>query len=218
VTARRPGRVGPVRIGLTGPIGCGKTTVAARLRARGAIVIDADVVAREATRPGEPVLGAIEERFGPGVIAPDGSLDRAALGRRVFDDPEELRALEAITHPAIRPRLLAALERASAGDAPAVVLEAIRLVEGGYADLLHEVWLIDCDASVQAARLADRGLDPAEADRRIASQAGLRERVRTSAIRTLDTSGSLEATLRLVDAALDEALVSAARGRSGRVG
>ena len=217
MTARPPGRVGPVRIGLTGPIGCGKTTVAARLRARGAIVIDADVVAREATRPGEPVLSAIEERFGPEVIAPDGSLDRAALGRRVFDDPAELRALEAITHPAIRPRLLAALDRASTEDAPAVVLEAIRLIEGGYADLLDEVWLIDCDPSTQAARLAERGLDASEARRRIASQAGLRERVRPSATRTLDTSGSLDATLALVDSALDAALV-AARTRSGRVG
>jgi dephospho-CoA kinase len=209
---------GPVRIGLTGPIGCGKSTVARHLGDRGAIVIDADHVAREATRPGEPALAAIERRFGPEVIAADGSLDRAALGRRVFDDPEELRALEAITHPAIRPRLLAALEAAAQTEAPAVALEAIRLIEGGYTDLLDEVWLIVCDRSAQQARLADRGLDAAEAGRRMARQAGLLERARGVATRTLDTSGSLEATLGGVDAALDEAIAAAARRRADRVG
>jgi dephospho-CoA kinase len=209
---------GPVRIGLTGPIGCGKSTVAARLGDRGAIVIDADRVAREATGRGEPALAAIAERFGPSVIAPDGSLDRAALGRLVFDNPGELRALEAITHPAIRPRLLAALEAAAQSDAPAVVLEAIRLIEGGYADVLDEVWLVTCDRSVQLARLAERGLDPAEAERRISSQAGLSERVRGLATRTLDTSASLETTQRLTDAALDHALAAAASRRANRDG
>ena len=209
---------GPVRIGLTGPIGCGKSTIAARLRDRGAIVIDADRVSREATGPGEPALAAIAQRFGQSVIAPDGSLDRAALGRLVFDDPEELRALEAITHPAIRPRIVAALEAAAQSDAPAVVLEAIRLIEGGYADVLDEVWLVTCGRSAQLARLSDRGLDPAEAERRISSQAGLSERVREVATRTLDTSGSLEGTQLVADAALDEALAAAARGRANRAG
>ena len=209
---------GPVRIGLTGPIGCGKSTVAQHLGDRGAIVIDADRVAREATQPGEPALAAIERRFGSEVIAADGSLDRAALGRLVFDDPDELRALEAITHPAIRPRLLAALEAAAQTEAPAVVLEAIRLIEGGYADLLDEVWLIVCDGAAQRGRLADRGLDTAEADRRMARQAGLLERARGVATRMLDTSGSLDATLGVVDAALDEALAAAARRRADRVG
>jgi dephospho-CoA kinase len=98
------------------------------------------------------------------------------------------------------------------------VLEAIRLIEGGYADLLDEVWLIVCDQAAQRGRLADRGLDAAEADRRMARQAGLLERARGVATRTLDTSGSLEATLEVVDAALAEALAAAARRRADRVG
>ncbi len=212
--ARAARRLRPLRIGLTGPIGCGKSTVAERLREHGAIVIDADRLAREVTAPGEPALAAIVERFGPQVLAPDGSLDRAALGRRVFGDPAELRALEAITHPAIRPRLLAALEAAGRSDVPAVVLEAIRLVDGGYADLLDEVWLIVCDPADQRARLAARGLPEDEVARRIASQSGLVDRVRPVATRVLDLSGGLDATFEAVDAALDAAL-SARRATAG---
>ena len=201
---------GPLRIGLTGPIGCGKSTIAERLRRQGAVVIDADRLAREVTAPGEPTLAAIVDRFGPEVLASDGSLDRAALGRRVFDDPVELRALEAITHPAIRPRVMTALEAAAATKAPAVVLEAIRLVEGGYPDVLDEVWLIVCDPGAQRARLERRGLAAAEAERRIERQAGLVERVAPIATRLIDTSGSLTETEARVDAALEAALAGAA--------
>ena len=132
VSARRP-----VRIGLTGPIGCGKSTVAARLATHGAIVIDADRLARDVTGPGEPAVAAIAERFGQELVDADGRLDRAALGRIVFADPTALADLEAIVHPAVRPRILAALggRRRRRASAPAVVLEAIRLVDGGYVDL-----------------------------------------------------------------------------------
>ena len=102
-----------VRIGITGPIGCGKSTVAGWLGERlGVVAIDADVVALEVLEPGEPALGAVLTRFGEGVRAADGSLDRASLGRIVFADPAALRDLEAIVHPAVRPRILAAIDEA----------------------------------------------------------------------------------------------------------
>jgi dephospho-CoA kinase len=196
----------PLRIGLVGPIGCGKSTVARLLHDRGAVVIDGDALAREVTAPGEPTLEAIAERFGADLIGPDGVLDRAALGRRVFGDPAALRALEAITHPAIRPRLLTAVQAADKTSAPVVVVEAIRLVDGGYVDLVDEVWLVTCDPATQRRRLARRGLDDAEAARRTASQAGLVDRATAVADRVLDTSGPLDATLAAVDAALTLAL------------
>ena len=107
-----------VRIGLTGPIGCGKSTVAGWLGERpGVVVIDADRVAREVVEPGEPVLDAVLARFGDEMRRPDGTLDRAALGRIVFSDPAALRDLEAIMHPAVRPRILAAIEAAESAEA-----------------------------------------------------------------------------------------------------
>jgi dephospho-CoA kinase len=216
VTHGEVGARAPVRIGLTGPIGCGKSTVAAMLAARGAATIDADELARHVTEPGEPALAAIAARFGLDILASDGSLDRAALGRRAFADGAELRALEAIVHPVVRPRILAALEAATTSDAPAVVLEAIRLVEGGYADLVDEVWLVTCHPATQRARLAGRGLDPAEAERRIAAQAGLVERVAAVAARAIATDGSLDETERIVDLAWRAAL--AEHGAHGVVG
>jgi len=201
----------PLGIGLTGPIGCGKSTVAGWLAARGAVVVDADRLAREVVEPGQPALARIVEAFGPEVLAPDGSLDRAALGRRVFDDPAELRRLEAITHPAVRPRIHEAIAAATRAGAPIVVLEAIRLVDGGYADACDEVWLVVCDPAAQLERLVARGSSAAEAAQRIAAQAGLVERARPAATRILDTSGSRDEAEARVEAALRAALGTAGR-------
>ena len=178
-----------IRIGLTGPIGCGKSTVAGWLGAAGARVVDADAVARDVSAPGTPVAAAIAEAFGPGVQGPDRVIDRAALARVVFADPAALARLEAIVHPAVRPAILAAIATAEADGAPAVVIEAIRLVEGGLADLCESVWLVVCAPADQATRLTGRGMPADEAGRRIAAQVGLVERVRPRATRTLDTSG-----------------------------
>jgi dephospho-CoA kinase len=181
-----------LRIGLIGPIGCGKSTVAAWLGMRGAVVVDADAVARAVTAPGEPAHDAVLARFGDAVRSADGTLDRAALARGVFPDAAALRDLEAIVHPAVRPRILAAIEAADRAGAPAVVIEAIKLVEGGLAALCDEVWLVWCDPATQRARLAGRGMAPADAERRIAAQADLVERLRPHATRVLATNGAPE--------------------------
>jgi len=198
-----------VRIGLTGPIGCGKSTVAGWLGERpGVVVIDADQVAREVVEPGEPALEAVIARFGEDLRRADGTLDRAALGRIVFADAAALRDLEAITHPAVRPRILATIADAKAAGAEAVVVEAIKLVEGGLADLCDEVWFVTCDPTIQRDRLVSRGLSPDDAERRITAQAGLSERVRPMATRVIDTSGSSDATRGTVDEAFAGASMS----------
>jgi dephospho-CoA kinase len=193
-------------IGLTGPIGCGKSTVAGWLAERGAVVIDADDVARAVSAPGEAGHDAVLAVFGDDVRVDDGTLDRAALARIVFSDPEALRRLEAIVHPLVRGRILRAIDDAVAAAAPAVVVEAIKLVEGGLAALCDEVWLVTCAPTVQRERILDRGLPAADADRRIAAQAGIVERVRPVATRVLDTSGPLVDARARVAAAWDAAM------------
>jgi dephospho-CoA kinase len=178
-----------VVIGLTGPIGCGKSTVAAWLGELGASVIDADAVAREVVEPGEPALAEVLATFGPAVALADGSLDRAALGRIVFADPDALVRLEAIVHPAVRPRILDRIASETRAGAPAIVIEAIKLVEGGLAALCDEVWLVVCDPGDQRARLLARGVDESDAAARMAAQAGIAERLAPAATRVVDTSG-----------------------------
>ena len=196
-----------VRIGLTGPIGCGKSTVAGWLGEHpGVVVIDADVVAREVVEPGEPALAAVFARFGEDLRRDDGSLDRAALGRIVFADPEALRDLEAIVHPEVRQRILAELAEAAADGADAVVVEAIKLVEGGLAELCDEVWLVTCDPQAQRERLVGRGSSSPEADQRIGAQTGFADRIRHAATRVIDTSAEPGATRVLAESALAEAL------------
>jgi dephospho-CoA kinase len=182
-----------VRIGLTGPIGCGKSTVASWLGELGAVVIDADEVARDVVERGTPELDAVVREFGPEVLLPTGDLDRARLGRLVFADPEALARLEAIVHPAVRPRILRAMAKATDAGSPAVVVEAIKLIEGGLAALCDEVWLVDCDGAEQRARLTGRGMAPDQAEQRIGAQEDIASRLRAAATRVIDTSGPIEA-------------------------
>jgi dephospho-CoA kinase len=198
-----------IRIGITGPIGCGKSQVGRWLAERGARVVDADQVAREVTAPGTPVHAAILQRFGAAVTALDGTVDRAALGRVVFADPAALRDLEHLVHLAVRPRILELIAAAEAAAAPAVAIEAIKLVEGGLASLCGEVWLVTCDPADQRERLLARGTVGPDADQRIAAQAGLVERLRPSATRVLGTSGGVGETRALVVAAYEAALAAA---------
>jgi dephospho-CoA kinase len=190
-----------LRIGLTGPIGCGKSTVAKWLGDLGAALVDADDIARGVTAVGEPALDHVIARFGEAYRRPDGSLDRAALGRLVFSDPAALRDLEAIVHPAVRPRIEISVARAEEAGAPAVIVEAIKLVEAGYAEECDEVWLVTCDPDTQRRRLVGRGSTPAEAEQRIAAQGDVGARLTSRATRLIDSSGAeADARRRVVQA------------------
>ena len=197
-----------IRIGITGPIGCGKSQVARWLAEDGAVVVDADVVARDVTAPGTAGHAAILRRFGPPVTADDGTVDRTALGRLVFADPASLRALEAIVHPEVRPRILAAIEEAEARQAPAVVVEAIKLVEGGLAGLCDEVWLVTCNPASQRERLLGRGMGETDAAQRMEAQAGMVDRLQPVATRVLDTSGGEDETRASIHGALEAAIAA----------
>ena len=163
-------------VGLTGGIGSGKSLVAELLAAHGATIIDADVLAREAVAPGMPGLAAVRERFGTGVLRPDGSLDRAALGRIVFGDPIARRDLEAIIHPAVRARAAALAAAAPEG---AVVVQVIPLlVETGQQGHFDQVVVVDVEPEVQLSRIVRRdGLSEAEARARLRAQASREARL-----------------------------------------
>lgn len=193
-----------LRIGLTGPIGCGKSTVAGWLEELGAHTIDADDVAREVTAPGEPALEAVIARFGERYRATDGSLDRAALAGLVFSEPAALRDLEGITHPAVRARIRHAIDEDEAAGVAVTVIEAIKLAGGPLAELCDEIWLVTCDPDVQRLRLLGRGTTPADADQRMAAQRDLAERAAARATRVIDTSGDEARTRDRVMAAWSE--------------
>ncbi len=160
----------PLLIGLSGPIGCGKSAVGKMLANIGGTVLDADELAHQVTAPGTPVLGLIRQRFGDAVFAGDGSLDRAALARLVFADQAALADLEAIIHPEVRRLIDARLAAAAADHVPFVVVEAIKLVEGGLAQRCDEVWLIECLPATQRRRLLERGQSAADAEQRMTAQ------------------------------------------------
>ena len=165
-------------IGLTGGIASGKSTVAALLRARGAAVVDADQLARDVVAPGQPALGELVVRFGPDILAADGSLDRKALGARVFADPAARADLNRITHPRIAAAAQAAIAAHAAAGAPVVFYEAALLVENRLHEGLDGTIVVSVDPAVQAARLAGRdGLDAAAVQARLAAQLPLADKV-----------------------------------------
>jgi dephospho-CoA kinase len=197
-----------VRVGLTGGIASGKSAVAAELAARGAIIIDADVLAREVVEPGTPALAAIIDRFGPQVLS-DGQLDRARLAQIVFADPLARRDLERIVHPAVRARA-ADLERA-AGRAAVVVHVIPLLVETGQQEDFDLVVTVDVDHETQIKRLIARnGYTRAEAESRIAAQASREDR-RIAADVVLDNTGSLAQLREQIDALWAELSSAGAR-------
>lgn len=157
------------RIGLTGGIASGKSSVGRLLAARGLPLLDADVYAREVLAPESPGAQAVLERYGAGVRAPGGEIDRAALGRIVFGDGDERRWLEDLVHPLVRKRFEAELRELAAE--PLVVLVVPLLFEAKLEALCSEVWLVDCDETQQLQRLLARdGLGEADARARLAAQ------------------------------------------------
>ena len=197
-----------LRIGLTGGIGSGKSTVARLLAARGARVIDADVLAREAVAPGTPGLAAIAEAFGDGVLTAGGELDRPALAAVVFGDPDARSRLDGIVHPLVRAR---AAELIAALPPDAVVVQDIPLlVETGQAGSFDLVLVVEADVATRVARLVDRGLTEADARARIAAQASDEQR-RAVADVLLDNSGTPEELAAQVDRFWSERVLPALR-------
>ena len=165
-----------MRIALTGGIGSGKSTVARLLADHGAMIVDADAIAREVVAPGQPALDEIAAAFGPDVVAPDGTLDRARLASIVFGDDEALARLNAITHPRIAERSAELL--AQAPEDAVVVYDMPLLVETNSQDLCDFVVVVDTDVEKQIARLVDsRGLSESDAWNRINRQASRATRI-----------------------------------------
>jgi dephospho-CoA kinase len=169
------------------------------LAERGAVVVDADVLAREAVAPGTPGLRAVVERFGPAVVAGDGSLDRAALAGLVFEDPTALADLNAIVHPPVRAAIAGQVAELAGTDA-VVVLEIPLLVESGRSYGASQVIVVDCPEDIAVARLVeDRGMDEADARRRIAAQVSRAARMAAADV-VVDNSGSFDDLRDQVDA------------------
>ncbi len=189
-------RPGVRRIGLTGGIGAGKSTVARLLAGRGAVVIDADAIAREVLAPGSPGLAAVTREFGEELLHPDGSLDRPALGRLVFADDARRQRLEQITHPLIaeQTRQLTA----AAGDDAVVVHDVPLLVEKGMAGHYDAVLVVEAPDELRLTRLEARGLPRDEAVTRMRAQATAEQRAAV-ATHVMDNSGDEQALRRRVD-------------------
>jgi dephospho-CoA kinase len=185
-----------LRIGLTGGIGSGKSTVSALLAARGAVIVDADRIAREVVEPGTPGLAQVVETFGEQVLAADGSLDRAALAAVVFADPEARRQLDGIVHPLVRAR---ASDLAAAAPPDAVVVNDVPLlVETGQASSYDLVLVVEADPETRVSRLVRRGLTAEDARARMEAQASDGQR-RAVADVVLDNSGTPEELAEQVD-------------------
>lgn len=190
----------PYILGLTGNIASGKTTIGLMLLELGASVyVDADHVVHELYLPGRPLVAALRAAFGPSILDPAGGVDRRALGAIVFGDQEQLRRLEAIVHPAVQTALVERLRTLGSDDIG--VLDAVKLVESGYAPLCHGLWLVTCPPDVQIERLMrTRGLSEAEARLRLAAQPDVASK-RAAATAIIDNSGSLDDLRRQVTAA-----------------
>lgn len=188
-------------IALTGGIASGKSTIARRLAEHGAVVVDADQIVRDVQSPGSPVLARIAETFGSAVIAADGSLDRAALGAKVFGDPDLLAQLNAIVHPAVRAESQRRFDAAVSADPDAVVVYDVPLlVEARVDDPWDVIVVAHAPAAVRHRRLVElRGMDERAAQERIDAQVSDDRRLAIADV-VIDTSGTIDRTREQTDA------------------
>jgi len=188
-------------VGLTGGIASGKSTVAGLLETLGACIIDADKLAREVVKPGNPAWQEIIDWFGPDILLPDDSLNRERLAQIVFGDSQARAKLEAITHPEIRRRVEQALAAAKDRGVKVVVLDIPLLFEVGWTELIDEIWVVYVDQDTQVERLMDRdGVTREAALMRIHSQMCLEEKARLAKV-VVDNSKDVETTKKQVEAA-----------------
>lgn len=189
-----------MNIGLTGGIASGKSTVSRLLVERGALLVDADRIAREIVLPGSPALDQIADRFGADMLLPDGSLDRKRLGNVVFSDAAERKALEEITHPAIRQEMITQMRRLEEEHPQSlVVVDVPLLYESGLTDRFEEIVVVYVPQAIQLERLMRRdGLTEAEASERLLSQWDI-EMKRERADYVIDNSNGIEETRQQVE-------------------
>lgn len=187
------------RVGLTGGIGSGKSTVARMLAKKGTPVIDADQIAREIVAPGQPALEELAKEFGTEILQPDGTLNRAALAERAFATPEATARLNAITHPRIEQRTAQLFDEAQAQGYPFAVWDMPLLVDNGHHENMDFVIVVDVDPETRVRRLVKfRGLDEADARRRIAAQVPDHVRI-AAADFVVDNNGDEQALTPQVD-------------------
>lgn len=188
----------PVVLGLTGDIACGKSTVLRMLSDLGAATIDADAVYHELIVPDAPLWTRLRDRYGDPILDAEQNIDRRALGAMVFADPAELAWLDEVTHP---PVLATIRERIASADRKIVAVDAVKLIESGFADECDRVWIVVCDAEQQMARLMARNhLSEDDARRRVSAQPPLGDKLaRADAV--IDNSGPIAATRAQVERA-----------------
>ena len=187
-----------ILVGLTGGIGSGKTTVSSALAARGAVVVDADAIVHDLQRPGQPVFDAMVTRFGPGIVRPDGTLDRPAVAAIVFNDKDALADLGGIVHPHVTTEIIRRVEECRETD-QVVVLDIPLLAESGWEGIIGSS-VVDLPTEVAVERLvAHRGFNRDDAEARIANQASREDRV-ASASFVIDNSGTIDDLAAQLDA------------------